>query len=189
MTDATVRTSPPKKSSVPLGVIGVGMSLVVWWPAFTVGAWNTLFFDQLLTIWVASTAALIFVLIERRPVGTRILRAILLLLPSVWLVLSFVVVDTSDLQTFVVTLAALLAVAISSPFTIWVIAHVIWPDLGEGTTRRQRWLVVLVVVAMAVGCFLLGQNQSKFLTCEDFAISGTAQPPGCVHDPDAGDTP
>ena len=41
----------------------------------------------------------------------------LLLLPSVWLVLSFVVVDTSDLQTFVVTLAALLAVAISSPFT------------------------------------------------------------------------
>jgi len=39
----------------------------------------------------------------------------LLLLPSVWLVLSFVVVDTSDLQTFVVTLAALLAVAISSP--------------------------------------------------------------------------
>jgi hypothetical protein len=152
----------------------------VWWPAFTLGAWGELFFDTLLTLWVASTAAFVFVLFERRPVGRRLLRALLLLLPTVWLVFSFIDFETTDLVTFLATGFALLVVLIASPLTVWVLAHIMWPDFGENSTRRQRWLIVGVVVGIASAAFLLGVNQAHFLPCADFTISGNSEPPGCV---------
>jgi hypothetical protein len=53
------------------GIAVVGMSLVLWWPAFTIGAWGIMFFDQMLTVWVAATAALALVLFQPRRRGRR----------------------------------------------------------------------------------------------------------------------
>ena len=181
MTDsAASAASDSRRREIPLAVISVGMAIVVWWPAFTLGAWGELFFDTLLTLWVASTAAFVFVLFERRPVGRRLLRALLLLLPTVWLVFSFIDFETTDLVTFLATGFALLVVLIASPLTVWVLARIMWPDFGENSTRRQRWLIVGVVVGIAAAAFLLGVNQAHFLTCADFTISGNSEPPGCV---------
>ncbi len=169
---------------IPVGVVMVGMAVVVWWPAFTLGAWNDLFFDQLLTVWAASTAAFVFVLVERRPVGLRLLRAFLLLLPSVWLALMFTVNDsTEDLFEFVVNLGAILAVLVGLPFTLWVLVQIVWPDFGGRTRVGTKWLIALVVVGVAVASFILGLNQAHFLTCEDFTISGNNPPAGCTPAP------
>ncbi len=181
MTDNSVPVvSAGRRRDIPLAVISVGMAIVVWWPAFTLGAWGLLFFDTLLTLWVASTAAFAFVLFERRPVGRRLWRAFLLLLPSVWLVFSFIDFETTDFVTFVATAFALIVVLVASPLTVWVLARVMWPDFGENSTRGQRWLIVGVVLGIAVAAFLLGLNQEHFLTCDDFTVSGNSEPPGCV---------
>lgn len=172
------------RGDIPLAVISVGMAIVVWWPAFTLGAWGELFFDTLLTLWVASTAAFVFVLFERRPVGGRLWRAFLLLLPTVWLASSFVEIETTDIVAFLATVFAFAIVLIASPLTVWVLARIMWPDFGENSTRRQRWLIVGVVGGIAVAAFLLGLNQEHFLTCQDFTISGNSEPPGCVTAPD-----
>jgi len=183
MTDMPVPAeSASRRRDIPLAVISVGMAVVVWWPAFTLGAWSVLFFDQLLTLWAAATAAFVFVLFERRPVGRRMFRAFLLLLPSVWLVFAFIDFDTTDLFTFLATLFALLVVLIASPLTVWVLARIMWPDFGQNSTTRQRWLIIGVVVGIGVVSFLLGLNQEHFLTCEEFAISGNSEPPGCVKE-------
>jgi hypothetical protein len=176
--------SDGRRTDIPLAVISVGMAVAVWWPAFTLGAWGVLFFDTLLTLWVASTAAFFFVLFERRPAGRRLWRAFLLLLPSVWLVLSFVDFDTTDLVTFIISALGLLVVLIASPLTVWVLARIMWPDFGQNSTRRQRWVIVGVVVGIGIAAFLLGVNQEHFLTCADFAISGNSEPPGCVPSED-----
>ena len=181
MTDTSAPDSTVgRRRDIPLAVISVGMAIVVWWPAFTIGAWGQLFFDTLLTLWVASTAAFVFVLFDRRPHGSRLWRAFLLLLPSVGLAFSFFDFETTDLVTFAVSLLALLIVAIASPLTVWVLARIMWPDFGENSTRGQRWLIVGVVGGIALTAFLLGLNQEYFLTCGDFAISGNSEPPGCV---------
>ncbi|MFB9647213.1 hypothetical protein [Microbacterium terregens] len=183
MTDAPAPDVPDtRRRDIPLAVISVGMATVVWWPAFTLGAWGDLFFDQVLTLWAASTAAFVFVLFERRPMGRRLLRALLLLLPSTWLVFSFVDLDTTDLFAFVATAFALLVVLIASPLTVWVLARIMWPDFSENSTARQRWLIVGVVLGIGIASFVLGLNQAHFLTCEEFAISGNSEPPGCVHE-------
>ena len=182
MTDNTMSAeSESRRRDIPLAVISVGMAAVVWWPAFTLGAWGVLFFDTLLTLWVASTAAFVFVLVERRPAGSRLWRAFLLLLPSVWLLFSFIDLDTTDFFTFVASAFALLVVLIASPLTVWVLARIMWPDFGENSTRRQRWLILGVVLGIGVAAFLLGLNQEHFLTCEEFTISGNSEPPGCVN--------
>ena len=133
--DTVPAASERRRRDIPLAVISVGMATVVWWPSFTLGAWGVLFFDQLLTLWAASTAAFVFVLFERRPVGRRLLRAFLLLLPSVWLVFSFIDFDTTDVFTFLATAFALLVVLIASPLTVWVLARIMWPDFGQNSTH------------------------------------------------------
>jgi hypothetical protein len=184
MTDDTYpAASVTRRRDVPLAVISVGMAVAVWWPAFTLGAWGELFFDTLLTLWAASTAAFVFVLVEHRPAGARLWRAFVLLLPSVWLVFGFIDFETSDLFAFLATVAALLVLLIASPLTVWVLARIMWPDFGEESTRRQRWLIVGVVAGIGVAAFLLGVNQEHFLTCGDFTISGNSEPPGCARVP------
>jgi hypothetical protein len=171
-----------RRRDVPVGVVMVGMAAIVWWPAFTLGAWREIFFDDILALWAASTAAFVFVLVQPGPVGGRITRALLLLLPSFWLVLNFVVEDdTTDLAVALLDLSALAAVLVGIPFTLWVLVGIVWPDFAGETRRRTKWLIALVVLGVAVIALLLGVNQAGFLTCEDFAISGNSEPPGCVH--------
>lgn len=172
---------PRRRRSAPIGVIMMGIVVVAWWPAFTLGAWHEIFFDDVLALWAASTAALVFVLIEDRPVGRRLVRALVLLVPSVWLVLNFAVdKDTADVGVALLDLAAFAAVLIGTPFTLWVLVHIAWPDLSKDTSRRTKWLVALVVGGVVVASFVLGLNQARFLTCEDFTISGNSEPPGCT---------
>ncbi|MGZ0712385.1 hypothetical protein ACWPKO_29015 (plasmid) [Coraliomargarita sp. W4R53] len=171
----------PEPRTVPVGVVMVGISAIVWWPAFTVGAWGDIFFPDILGLWAASTAAFAYVLIERRPVGARLARAFVLLLPTVWLVLNFVVSDDEEnLAVAIVDLVALSAVLIGIPFTLWVLVRIVWPDFAADFGRGTKVIIILVVLGIAVGSFLLGLNQEHFLTCEDFDISGNQRPSGCT---------
>ena len=166
------------------GVIVVGMSVAVWWPAFTLGAWGDFFFDQMLTIWAAATGAFIVVLIQPRG-KPRVGRAFALLIPSLWLFLSFLTADV-DPDNWVVGIVSLLGVAVgilAVPATIWVLARMIWPEFAEDITWPRRLVIIGAVLLIAVASFLLGVNQSKFLTCGDFTISGNSEPPGCSPAP------
>jgi hypothetical protein len=167
-------------SSRITGVIVVGMSVAVWWPAFTLGAWGDFFFDQMLTVWAAATGALIVVLIQPRGVP-RLGRAFALLIPSLWLALTFLDdQDEGDLFTGIVTLVGVLVGILALPTTIWVLARIIWPEFGDTISWGRRLVVIGAVLLIAAASFLLGLNQSRFLTCGDFSISGNSEPPGCT---------
>lgn len=162
------------------GVIVVGMSVAVWWPAFTLGAWGDFFFDQMLTVWAASTGALFVVLLQLRG-RARILRALALLIPSLWLALSFVPVPKDeDVFAWAVALLGILVGLLAVPTTIWVLARIIWPEFGDDISWPRRLVVIGAVALIALASFLLGVNQSKFLTCEEFTVSGNSEPPGCT---------
>lgn len=166
------------------GVIVVGMSVAVWWPSFTLGAWGDFFFDQMLTIWAAASGAFIAVLIQPRG-QPRVGRAIALLIPSLWLGLWFLTAD-ADPDDWVVGVVSLLGIVIgilAVPATIWVLARMIWPEFAEDISWPRRFAVIGAVLLIAVASFLLGVNQSKFLTCGDFTISGNSEPHGCTPDP------
>lgn len=63
MGEASVRQERARRSA-PAGVIMVGIAAIAGWPAFTLGAWGEIFFDDVLGLWAASVAAFVFVLVE-----------------------------------------------------------------------------------------------------------------------------
>jgi hypothetical protein len=162
------------------GVVAVGMSIAVWWPSFTLGAWGILFFDQKLTVWAAATAALLVVMFHRRGERKRLGRAAALLVPTLWLVLAISVRD-HGLRPLIDALGVIVAI-LGIPVTITVLARIIWPEFGEDLSPSRRVTVMGSVAFIAVSSFVLGVNHAAFLTCEDFTISGNSEPAGCVHE-------
>lgn len=184
--EPVAESAPPDRSAVSqrhraFSLVVVGMSIATWWPAFTLGAWGTLFFDQQMLVWVAATAAFFVVLLRPRVLGRRWPSLLALAVPSLWLVLWFVVdVETEDLATFLVTLLGIAVGLVGIPFTLWALARVLWPEMASDLPRRTRVGAVAIVLSLAVASFVLGLNQSRFLHCDDFEISGNSLPPGCV---------
>lgn len=161
----------------------VGMAAAVWWPAFTLGAWGALFFDQLLTVWVVATAALVVVLVQPNGVGRRWPRVIALLVPSLWLFLAFFDDGAgTDGYSALVDVTGTIVGLVGIPFTLWTLVRVLWPELFNQLRPRARIAVIATVVLIAVASLALGVFQDRFLTCQDFEISGNSDPPGCVQE-------
>ena len=102
-------------------------ALVAWWPAFDLGAYGVLFFNQFLSRWAASTAIFLVSLTAGGRARVSWARRLALLIPSLWL------------------------------------------------------LLAAVVGTVAIAAFGLGQFNNRFLTCNDFIISGNDTPPGCAQ--------
>lgn len=180
--DGLPETPEHERAHRAFGLVLVGMCVAVWWPAFTLGAWGDLFFDQQLTVWVAATAAFVVVLVQPRSAGRRWPRLLALSIPTLWLALYFLDDNVdADLFTVIVSLFGLLVGIIGIPFTLWTLCRVLWPDLFTEFRVRARWGVAVVVLLMSVASYSLGAFQDRFLTCEDFSFAGTSLPPTCVH--------
>jgi len=177
--DADATASSPSRG---IGLVLIGMSGAIWWPAFTLGAWHTLFFDQLLTVWVVATAGFVVVLFQPAPPRVRAGRAIALIIPSLWLGLSFTGAPAADdLWGNLFDVLAVVVGLAGIPFTLWAVVRTVWPDVIADYSPRVRLGIFAIVAAIAAVSFVLGLNQSRFLTCEDFTLSGNSEPPGCVH--------
>jgi hypothetical protein len=162
------------------GALAVGTSAVAWWPAFTLGAWGIVFFEQLMLLWAVSTAAFIVVVVAgtREPVSRWRIAA--LLVPSGWLVLALLTptgqqgrwADVARVIGTIITLAGIPTMAV-------MLLQVASPAAVDVRDRRHRFaagLAVLVVVVVSYGAGVLNAN---FLTCGDFSVSGNSAPPGC----------
>ena len=69
MSETSSNTAPSLRLA---GVGAVAFGSIAWWPAFTLGAWGTVFFPQLLSLWAVATAAFVLVIVSgavRRRVG------------------------------------------------------------------------------------------------------------------------
>lgn len=110
-------------------------------------------------------------------------RRLALLLPTVWLVVSFALptgtAAGSSVALFWLALALTLA---GGPYFAWTMLRI---TLGgfDTLTRRQRLMVVVVVLVVVLVAFALGRLNAYFLTCDDFTISGNHPPTGCTPGP------
>lgn len=158
------------------GIAVIAFSSVAWWPAFTLGAWGTVFYHQVMSLWAVATAAFVLSALSsdvRRRVGPW---ALTLLIPTLWLLLAlkFPPGSRQDLAWFGTAITLL-----GAPALIWLLVRFAAPDLAEDATPRDRAVVVGAVVVVVVGAFLVGRFNDRFLTCGDFSLSGNSQPPGC----------
>lgn len=175
MEEATVTRTPQNRRLA--GVAVIAFSSMAWWPAFTLGAWGTIFFEQLLTLWAAATAALVLIMLlgdVRHRFGWR---SLALAIPTFWVLVALELEPgSSDELAWVGTLVTLAG----APIMMVVLIRFASPDLIEDTEPRDRIAVVSAVALVVVCAYLMGTAQEYMFTCGDFTISGNSQPPDCT---------
>jgi hypothetical protein len=155
-----------------------GASVPVFMLGFNLGAFGTIFFNHYFAVWAVATTTLIASIVLRARWKPPLWGLAVLALPSVWMLADFFSGDdaTSAGLFDAIYLISLLAL----PYLVYVVAKLISPDYFQLKGLRLRGGVVVIVLAVfGAGVFVGAQNQ-RFLTCEDFRLSGNDLPPNCA---------
>ena len=162
-----------------LAAITVATSLIVWWPAFTLGVYNTIFFEQIFALWAAATAAFFVAVLL---LGRRAQPAVYsLLLPSVWILLTWLTpADTTRLGHDVLFWLGVVVTLAGFPAMVALVLVMVVPGVESVRRRRDTVVTIGAIALVVVLSFTLGTQHPRLLTCEDFKISGNDQPAGCT---------
>jgi hypothetical protein len=149
------------------------------WPAFTLGVYGVIFFEQHLALWAAATSAFLAVGFSRGPRVWRRPAVLALLLPTLWIVLAWIlpVGGTSGIYQTLFWLGVVVTI-FGLPALAAFLVRLIIPT-AERLQGRERLAVAGVVAAVMVTSFLVGTQHPRVLTCEDFTISGNYAPDDC----------
>ena len=142
----------------------VAAYLVVWWPAFDLGAYGVIFFQQLLSLWAASTSVFLVSLAAARRARLSWPRRLALLLPSLWLLLALAVPEgeAKAWSRALFYLSILLTLA-GTPYLAAVLLRVTIAGYAQIPNRR-RLLAAGIAAVVAIASFGLGTFNDRFLT-------------------------
>jgi hypothetical protein len=166
----------------PLSLAAVTLSLVTFGLAFNLGAYDVVFYQDVMKLVVAATTLLVvtFVSPSGRSPTRWMTRVALASLPA-WFVTAVIVHGSTGealRQTgFKIWLA--LSALTAVPLTLELLVEMFTPEVRQLRNRRLAILVAVVVVVGAAG-FVVGREHPRFLTCSDFAIAGAAEPESCA---------
>ncbi|MEU5532228.1 hypothetical protein [Streptomyces sp. NPDC020362] len=161
-----------------MATAAVGGTLVIWWPAFTLGAYNAVFFDNVLALWAVATAVLLSGAVLHRRGSVPLGGWAALVLPSVWILLATLAPRSHGFPYLHYAEAALTLVG--APLPAWLLSKILVPDYSA-LPVFQRLGALAVTVVIGVLAFLLDKFNYLFLTCSDFDVSGNNAPPHCAH--------
>ena len=163
-------------------LITVTAASVAFGIGFNMGAFDEIFFDALLTVWVIATIVLLgSALTDLPPAGWP--GRLVLLLPSGWLIAALVADPSGDDSASRALLGFTVAVTlVCLPFIAWILISAINPEFVD-LPRPNRVAVLGAVVAFAIVGYGLGARNDLFLTCDDFKVSGNDLPQNCTSGP------
>jgi len=149
------------------------------WPAFTLGVYGVIFFEQHLAVWAAATSAFVALGAARGPGVWRRPAVLALLLPSLWILLAWLlpVGGTSAIYQALFWLGVVITI-LGLPALAAFLVRLIVPG-AERLRGRERLAAAGVVALVMLGSFLIGTQHPHVLTCEDFTISGNFAPENC----------
>lgn len=159
--------------------------------SFFYGVFGTIFFEHLFYVWVASSVALIASLfvppVDALPAFISWRGRFVLGLPTVlmiWLFFS----DNPSLNIASVGwsewLLAIVVVGLTLPYLLFVLIMVAIPDVERLTHPRLRTALFGISLLVVLAGYGIGRNHDRFITCNDFEISGNFVPDDCRSVPE-----
>ncbi|OLL21302.1 hypothetical protein BKE56_001245 [Rhodococcus sp. M8] len=159
--------------------MAVAASAIGWWPAFTLGVYGVIFFEQHLALWAAATSAFLGLELVGDRRERRRARNYALLLPSLWLLLLWLLpVATSSTFHDVLFWFGVAVTLLGMPILTALMIKVLFPE-AEHLGRRRAAIVLFTVVVVMLAAYGLGTQHPHMLSCQDFSISGNFAPANC----------
>lgn len=157
----------------------VGAAAIGWWPAFTLGAYGVIFFEQRIALWAISVTAFLVLGMLRGVVVWRRPAVLSLLLPSLWLLLSWILPagGTSPASQGLFWFGVVVTVT-GMPVLAAFMVRLLIPE-AKRLRGREALTAIGVVVLVMLAAYGVGTQHAQILTCGDFTISGNFAPPGC----------
>lgn len=182
MTEPTV--TPPEGALLDdetrhLAVAAVAAAAIGWWPAFTLGVYGVIFFEQIFSLWAVATTVFVVAALTRRRRALRHPVLWTLLLPSLWLAVAWSLpVGGTGLSYRLLFWFGVVVTVLGIPAMAALLVRLLVPG-AERLQGRSALIAGGVVLAVLVAAFVLGGQHPRILTCDDFTISGNFAPPGC----------
>lgn len=166
-------------------VAALACAMVVTPIAFNLGAHHTIFYQNLLLIWMASIVALLAsVFVGKTSDGERYFTwwgAVLLGMPTAWFFsLGMGLQDTSWVSILMVTFSVL----VSFPYILWVTMTAAIPDTLKVRSPRLIIGFLVIILCVAALSYTTGYYHPLIMSCSDFTVSGDFAPANCTKDVD-----
>ena len=182
--DTPIRISDQESRAFVLSAIA--LSTGVFNIAFWYGVFETVFFEHLFYIWVASSVALAASVlvppVDALPALVSWRGRFVLLLPTIWLALEAAVnssVFVTPINGWIVWTVSIGVVVLTLPYLICVVVLVAVPDVEQLHTPRLRSAVIAFALITAIAGVAIGQNHRLFITCNEFKVAGDDVPKNC----------
>lgn len=164
-------------------VAAIVLAVTIWPIGFNLGAYGTIFFDLLLEIWAISLAALLAGLFVDRRADTDLLGktdVAILILPSLWLLTNqFDLASSSKIATWLNYVLTFTTGFVAVPHILHLVLPISMPEVLEVRGTRRTLNLVLLTALIALAAFIVGYYNDAFMTCQDFAVAGNAEPTNC----------
>lgn len=158
----------------------VAASAIGWWPAFTLGVYGVIFFEQHLALWAAATSSFLAVSLMGGSVAWRRPVTYALLLPSLWLLLVWLLpVTAGTTYDEMLFWGGLVITLLGMPVLAAFMVRLLLPETRR-VRRPQALLIMLVVVLVMLASYGLGTQHPHMLSCDDFTISGNFASANCT---------
>jgi hypothetical protein len=149
------------------------------WPTVTLGVYGVIFFEQHLALWAAATSVFLALGLSKGPRVWLRPQALALLLPSLWILLAWILPVGGTSGTYQVLFwFGVVITVVGMPTLAAVMVRLLIPGAERLRGRRALAAGVVVSLIMLVS-FGLGTQHPRILTCEDFTISGNFAPENC----------
>ncbi len=184
--------APPHTQPRRFALVAVTLSILTWDIAFTLGAWGTVFYHKVFTVWAASLALLLVALFTPREERRfHWFDVFVFALPTVWIGF-YAAIDEEWLTTTPDTLAEFVFDAlfllfgisifvVGIPYLLKTLLDMLNPDATQLTGDQRRKVFGLLVIVAAIALFV-GFRNDLFLTCDAFAVAGDSMPHNCRSD-------
>lgn len=160
----------------------IALAPFIWQVAFNFGVYETVFYDEIFSIWAASMAALLaglFVPSVKKELFLFSWSArLLLVLPTVLIAVEIVMYGSQKILLLRSVLALMVAL-FSLPYILYFIVVALVPGTEYQNSKRLRYGLLVIAVIIATIGFLVGRNHHYFLTCEQFEMAGNKVPNNC----------
>ena len=165
-------------------LISVACSFFAFDLGFEFGVHGTIYFEKVFFVWSVSLAMLlIFVIIPKKQLPVPPSLWVATAIPTLWVLI--MLADRAALGDIwirhVMTVVGFLVVLGLLPYLSVVLASVVYPDFTKMNRTLPKIGIATVIGIMVIVGYLVGANHQKFLTCDDFELSGQFVPENCSH--------